>query len=89
VTIRYRPNDVGHDRFAISTGRRLGTAVVRNRTRRRIREIVRRLDLSASQGRDILVVARPAILRADHTQLRAALAGLLRATDGPPIRSTR
>ena len=41
MTVRYVPNQLGYDRFGISTGRRLGGAVQRNRVRRRLRELLR------------------------------------------------
>ena len=44
MVVRFVPNGRDHDRVGISTGRRLGGAVVRNTVRRRIREIVRRCD---------------------------------------------
>ncbi len=78
VTIRMRPNDLGRDRFGIATGRRLGSAVVRNRVRRRIRDILRRMERPSGQGWDILVVARPATLTTSYQELRLAVEGLLR-----------
>ena len=55
--------------FGISTGKRLGGAVVRNRVRRRIRETLRGMDRTAD-GWDVLVVARPASATATYTELR-------------------
>jgi ribonuclease P protein component len=83
------PNALDHDRFAISTSRRLGGAVERNRVRRRLREILRRHADAAGQGWDILIVARPAIIGASFDELRDALERLLagiRATLTAPAR---
>jgi ribonuclease P protein component len=77
LVVRVRPNDLDHDRFGISTGRRLGNAVERNRVRRRIRETLRVMAHTTGDGRDVLIVARAAGLRASHQELRAALEGLL------------
>jgi ribonuclease P protein component len=77
LTVRTRPNLLGQDRFAISTGRALGTAVVRNRVRRRIREVLRATQ-GGDRGRDILVVCRPAAAAAGYDDLRDALERLLR-----------
>ena len=77
VIVRYRRNDLGRDRFGISTGRRVGSAVIRNRVRRRIREVLRRMDRTPGMGWDILVVARPASAEATYAQLQTALERLL------------
>jgi ribonuclease P protein component len=77
VTIRIRPNQLDHDRFGISTSRNVGSAVVRNRVRRRVREILRAMPISGS-GRDILVVCRPAAATAGYDELRDAIWRLLR-----------
>ena len=77
LIVRFIRNDFGRDRFGISTGRRLGSAVVRNRIRRRIRGILRGIDRSASSGWDILVVARPASATASYAELRSALEQLI------------
>lgn len=76
MTIRSRPNALDHDRFAISTGRNVGTAVVRNRVRRRLREILRARHTDAP-ARDILVVCRPAAAAAGYDELRHAIGRLL------------
>jgi len=50
-------------RVGITVTKKLGTAVVRNRVRRRIREILRaRADRLLQCGVDYVVVARPAIV---------------------------
>lgn len=77
VTIRTRPNQRDHDRYAISTSRRVGTAVVRNRVRRRLREILRAVP-TGGRPRDILVVCRPAAATVAHDELRDAVTRLLR-----------
>jgi ribonuclease P protein component len=90
MSVRFVPNGRDHDRVGISTGRRLGRAVVRNAVRRRIREIVRASDAlirspgPAAGGRDLLIVARPASAAATFAELRAALDPLLRAIPLPP-----
>lgn len=73
LVVRYRRNSLGRDRFGISTGKRLGGAVVRNRVRRRVREALRRLDRSVSGGWDILVVLRPSSAEASYRELADAL----------------
>ena len=64
-------------RFGLATGRKLGSAVVRNRVRRRLREAIRAMAPSFQPGWDVLVIARPAIVEADHATLVEALRRLL------------
>jgi ribonuclease P protein component len=73
LVVRYRRNELEHHRFGISTGKRLGNAVIRNRTRRRIREALRRLDQRPGPGFDFLVVARPASADATYQQITDSL----------------
>jgi ribonuclease P protein component len=46
-------------KIGIVTSRRLGGAVVRNRVRRRLREIVRRRQHEMSEGVWLVIIARP------------------------------
>ena len=79
LLLRYRRNDLEQTRFGISTGRRLGTAVVRNRQRRRLRSILRGLAPNLAPGFDVLLVLRPAAADASQAELEPALTGLMRA----------
>jgi len=82
MVVRFVPNGHDYDRFGISTGRRLGGAVQRNRVRRRIREVLRRHPNDSGHGWDILIVARPAAVGAPFEELRATLEHLLGAVRG-------
>jgi ribonuclease P protein component len=77
MVVRFVPNGRDHDRYGISTGRHLGGAVQRNRVRRRVREILRRVPNETGHGWDILVVVRPPAVAASFGDLRAALERLL------------
>lgn len=77
LSVRARPNQLEHDRYAISTSRSVGPAVVRNRVRRRLREILRAMPIDG-QPRDILVVCRPAAAGAGFAELRDTVTRLLR-----------
>jgi ribonuclease P protein component len=76
-SVRGRANGLASDRFAISTGRAIGSAVVRNRVRRRVREILRAWTHPAGDGWDILVICRPASAEAGYAELREGLVRLL------------
>ncbi|HUG48194.1 MAG TPA: ribonuclease P protein component [Candidatus Limnocylindria bacterium] len=79
LIVRFRRNDLDRTRYGISTGRRLGSAVVRNRVRRRMKSVLRVLGGRVSAGWDILLVARPPAAEATQAQLAQALDRLLRA----------
>lgn len=79
LLLRYRGNGLEQTRFGISTGRRLGSAVVRNRQRRRLRSILRELAPTLVPGWDVLLVLRPAAADAGQAELEPAVVGLMRA----------
>ena len=76
-SVRFLRTDLETTRFGLSTGRKLGGAVVRNRVRRRLREGLRAMAPSFQPGWDVLIIARPAIVEADHEVLVGALRRLL------------
>ena len=53
-----RRNRLGRNRVGITVSKKLGHAVVRNRTRRRLREVYRLNEQKFAPGWDIVVVAR-------------------------------
>ena len=66
-------------RFGISVKKALGGAVVRNRIRRRIREILRRNRTEIPAGWDIVIHPKAAVARAEFAPLEAELVRLLRS----------
>ncbi len=64
-----RKNRFGELRFGITTGKKIGKAVERNRCRRVIREAYRLLYPSLSGGWDLVFVARKATLSCSSTQM--------------------
>ena len=71
-----RPNRSGSNRVGITVGKKLGGAVVRNRTRRRLREIYRLNEEAFSAGWDIVVVARSKCIDAPFQSLTKAYLAL-------------
>ena len=72
LVVYYRKNRLGHNRLGITVSTKLGHAVVRNRVRRRIREIFRLSQGSMKQGYDIIVVGRTRAAKADYWELKRA-----------------
>jgi ribonuclease P protein component len=77
LSVRAMRTDLPTTRFAFSTGKKLGGAVIRNRTRRRIRESLRPMLPVLAPGWDVLVVARPATAEAPQAAIAADLVRLL------------
>ena len=79
-----RRNRLGENRVGITVSKKLGHAVVRNRTRRRLREVYRLNEHRFQPGWDIVVVARTRAVEAPFEKLTrsyltlAAKAGILR-----------
>jgi ribonuclease P protein component len=78
LVVRVRRTDLEVTRFGLSTGRKLGGAVVRNRVRRRLREVLRVMAPSFQPGWDVLIIARPPVISADFDALTGAVHNLLR-----------
>lgn len=66
-----RRNRLGVNRVGITTGKKLGHAVVRNRARRRLREAYRLQEAAFQPGWDIVVVARHRCVDAPFAELCA------------------
>ena len=77
LTIGSLPSPDGKWRAGFVTSRRIGNAVVRNRVRRRLRDITRRHQHEVVTPAWLVIVARPAAARAtsadlEHEWLRLA-----------------
>ena len=71
-----RKNRFGHNYVGITVSKKLGKAVVRNRTRRRIREVYRLNEALFTPGWDIVIVARTRAVQADFGALTRAYLSL-------------
>lgn len=76
LVFRAAENQTDYSRYGFSISKRVGNAVVRNLTRRRLREIMRRTALKP--GWDIVLIVRPAAARVHFSELNQAVEGLLR-----------
>lgn len=65
-------------RVGVAAGRSLGVAVQRNRAKRLLREAIRPEIPALFTGRDIVLIARPLLLRAQFSEITKAVSGLLR-----------
>lgn len=79
-TLFFRANQLACSRFGFSIKKALGGAVLRNRIRRRVREIVRGHRQEIPAGWDIVIHPKSSVARAEFASLTADLLRLLRIT---------
>ena len=75
LVMKAMPNGLSFSRYGLSVGRRLGGAVVRNRVKRMLREILRLTPLQA--GWDIVFIGRPTAANIDFASLKKSVLNLL------------
>ena len=78
LVVRVLANGLDHSRFGFLVSKRIGNAVVRNRVKRRLREVVRLTPVKP--GWDAVFIGRRNINQADFQQLKQAAENLLRRT---------
>ncbi len=75
VVIKALPNGLNLSRYGLVTSKRVGKAVVRNRVKRLLREIMRQTPLKP--GWDVVFITRPAAATASFVDLRQLVRHLL------------
>jgi ribonuclease P protein component len=78
-TVFFRANQLPVSRFGFSIKKALGGAVVRNRIRRRVREIVRCHRSEIPAGWDIVIHPKSSVERAEFVTLMADLVRLIKS----------
>lgn len=79
LVLYYRKNRGTGNHLGITVSKKVGTAVVRNRIRRLIKENYRLNEEKIVKGYDFVVVARSKAAHADFYQIRSSLLSLLTA----------
>lgn len=82
----FRCNGLPHARLGITVPARLGKAVVRNRVKRRLREVFRRNQAAIPGGWDIVVNPRAAVATTPFQTLARELLRLF-PSQPPPVRA--
>ena len=82
------PNSVARPRLGLSVSRKVGTAVKRNRVRRRLKEIFRSSSVGLPADLDFVISARPSAAEASFEELNEefirALRRLSKSSVGEP-----
>jgi ribonuclease P protein component len=76
-----RKNKLGHNRLGLTASTKLGHAVVRNRARRRLREVYRLHLGELRTGYDIVLVARSRTVNCSWKELNSTFLKLCRKLD--------
>ncbi len=71
-------NNLKESFYGVTVSKKLGKANVRNKVRRRIKEIIRLNEKNIKDGYFIVVVARTRAVYAEYSQLEKNLLGLLK-----------
>lgn len=80
TTVHFVPNALGHPRLGITATRKVGGAVVRNRLKRRVREIYRRsIERRQLPSLDLVVHLKTTARAAGFEELEVDLLGLCRS----------
>lgn len=66
------PNPAGQTRLGLTVSNKVGNAVVRNKIRRRLRELYRKRQQALPKGIDLVVIARNSAAQADFASLTRA-----------------
>ena len=79
LTLLILPNGLEHNRYGIVVSKRVGKAVTRNVVKRRLREVLRRLDRDGAipPGLDLALIVRPVAATATFAELREGVTALL------------
>ena len=75
--IYYLPNNLVYDRFGISVGKKIGKAVIRNKYKRRMRNIIDIYKKDYNNCYDYIIILRVRALKLSYKEMKIELLNLL------------
>ena len=78
LLMSWLPNGLTHNRYGLITSGRVGGAVVRNRTRRLLRETIRALNSQLRSGFDVVFVVRQSLVQQPYDTVRRIVTQMFR-----------
>ena len=89
LVLAVRPNQAPESRFGFAVSKRIGNAVLRNRIRRRLREVARRSRDLVPPGHDLVFIARQPSGQVGFQELAEATSDLLQKAFGRQASASR
>lgn len=80
-------NELPYDRLGVTVSRKIGKATVRNRVKRRLREIFRCNKRDATPALDLVINTRKAVAGLEFSELRDEVVAMLRRLGRSPART--
>ena len=77
VVVFHRDNHLDYTRTAFLASKKVGKSVQRNKARRLMKESYRELKEQVQPGKDIIIIARNTIGRAEYSQVKKSLRNAL------------
>lgn len=78
VNLNYRPNRLGYNRLGVTIARHTANAVLRNHTKRLLREAYRKLAPEVAEGFDLIFMGKPQGGRLEYNDVLQDMRYLLR-----------
>lgn len=79
LVLYYKRNRSGQNRIGITTSKKIGKAVARNRARRIIREAYRQLEPLVKPGWDVVFVARTRTISCKMMDVQSVMGGMFKS----------
>ena len=73
VVYKRKNSETSHFRYAISVGKKIGKAVIRNKVKRQIRAIVDLIKVDTDKPYDVFIIVRPKVLQLSFEEMKENL----------------